>query len=259
MKIFLFLGLVIFNSAIAFTLNNNVNLAFAQNEVKVNIASGFCTNIGVSDADLLSIVDEAVDQYWNTAPTSRLKLRAGSLTSVSTNFKTALICSSTTNGCDPNTALAVSSDILISCNTNSSNFSNSTSVLAVTVPNNLDGSKIQGSLIILNDMSPNNKLATKSRTELVGIIAHELGHAIGLGHSPVNYALMYYAVVPNRVDLSQDDIDGISYLYPKQQPMTCGTVQDINNTQKKNMIITFLLGIVLSYGIISLKRKNGHV
>lgn len=224
----------------AFTLNNNVNLAFTQNPVKVNIASGFCANIGRDETELLSMVSEATEQYWNKSPTSRLKLKAGVLQSVSANFNTGLICLTGTN-CDPNTALAVSSGVLISCNTNSSNFS-SNSVLAVTVPNNISGTVITGSLIILNDTATNNQLAQKSRDELVAILAHEIGHAIGLGHSPVRDSLMYYSVVPNRRSLGLDDIDGITYLYPKEQPMACGTVEDIS---KKGPGISFSLGLFI--------------
>jgi hypothetical protein len=240
----IFIGVFLFTiNAFAFTLNNNANLAFTKNPVKINIASGFCTNIGINETELLSIAKDAVDEYWNKAPTSGLKMRSGAVTSVSTNFKTGLICNSGTN-CDPNSALAVSSDILISCNQNSSNFS-SNSVLAVTVPNNISGSTINGALIILNDTATSNQLALKSRDEIVAIVAHEIGHAIGLGHSPVRDSLMYYQTVPNRRSLGEDDLSGLSYLYPKTQPVSCGTIADINSNQSPtNIVLGFFLGII---------------
>lgn len=229
----------------AFTLNNNVNLAFNHSEVFVNVASGFCSNIGSTDSELLSMVEEAVNNYWNKSPTSSIKLRKGKLVSVSANFKTGLICNASTD-CDPNPALAVDKDILISCNTNTSNFSSS-SVLAVTVPNNIEGTSIIGSLVILNDNTPTNQLSTKSRSEKVAILAHELGHTIGLGHSKTINSLMYYAVVPNRRSLGQDDIDGVTYLYPKEQPIACGSIQDVgkNNKSLINNFIQILLGFIL--------------
>jgi hypothetical protein len=236
----------------AFTLNNNASLAFSQNPVKVNVASGFCSNIGVDENELLSMAQEAVLQYWNKAPTSRLKLRSGSLQSVSTNFKTGLICLTGTN-CDPNPALVVDSGILISCNTNTTNFSTN-AVLAVTVPNNISGSVIDGSLIILNDTATNNQLAQKSRDEFVAILAHEIGHAIGLGHSPVRDSLMYYSVIPNRRSLGVDDIDGVTYLYPKQQPVACGTIKDLS---KKDPGISFFMGpmIMAIFYLLYLKLR----
>ena len=46
------------------------------------------------------------------------------------------------------------------------------------------------------------------------VFLHENGHVVGLGHSEYNTAIMYPSYQgPNRV-LQQDDIDGITFLYP---------------------------------------------
>ncbi|MBC7713869.1 MAG: matrixin family metalloprotease [Rhizobacter sp.] len=209
-------------NAHAFTLNNSAKLVFSQDEVTVNVAGGFCNNIGISDTEFLSIVGDAVDQFWNKAPTSRLKLRQGQIVNLATAYHTDLICTAGTN-CTPNPAIAVASDILVTCNNNTTNFSSS-SILGVTIPNNISGNTILGSIVMINDTAA-TQFDTKSRAEKVAIIAHELGHAFGLGHSPVEDSLMYYATVTSRVALGADDISGISYLYPKQQPISgCGTV-----------------------------------
>jgi hypothetical protein len=61
-------------------------------------------------------------------------------------------------------------------------------------------------------------------------ITHEFGHALGLGHTNYNPSLMYYALgSKEKLNLSQDDIDGITYLYPRnetgeQLPFGCGTL-----------------------------------
>lgn len=205
----------------AFTLNNTSKLVFSEDEVKVNVASG-CTNIGITDAELLNLVGKAVDRFWNTSPTSRLKLRQGSVVNVDARFHSDSICTASTN-CDPNPDIAVDSDILISCNANTTNFPSS-SILGITIPNNISGSRIVGSLVLINDRS-NTQFDTKSEDAKIAILAHEIGHAFGLGHSPVQDSLMYYATVSQRKALGRDDIDGISYLYPKQQPISgCGTV-----------------------------------
>ncbi len=234
------LSIFIINSSYAFTFNNNVALAFSQDEVKVNIAKSNCTNIGIDDNELYSIVADAVDLYWNKVPTSRLKLRAGSLQTTIAAFKTGLICLVGTS-CEPNPVLAVSSDILISCNQNSSNFTSS-SVLAVTVPNNISGKSIIGSLILINDQG-SNQFQNKSREEKVSIIAHEIGHAFGLGHSPVKDSLMYYSTVSLRTSLGSDDMDGISYLYPKSQGITCASTTESSHDQT-NMIMGLILGLL---------------
>jgi len=237
----------------AFKLNNNVNLAFKKESISVNLAQGFCTNIGISDDEFLTIIEDAVSDYWNKVPTAKLKLTRGSKVSVSTNFQTGLICNSGTN-CDPNPLLEVDNDILISCNNNLTNFPSS-SILGVTVPNHSSGSTLLGSLIIINDRA-DTQFDTKSRDEKVAIIAHEIGHALGLGHSPVRDSLMYYSTIPTRRSLGRDDIDGITYLYPKQQPITCGTVITENSTPQWP---SFLLGFLFIYLVyLKLRPRLAH-
>ncbi len=252
----IFLSIISF-SASAFTFNNTATLTFGKNEVMVNVAAGNCANIGIDENELLSIIGDAVDQYWNTAPTSRLKLRKGSVISVASTYKTGTICLPSTS-CDPNPALAVASDVLISCNNNTTNFTSS-GVLAITVPNNISGKTIIGSLILINDLA-SNQFKYKSRDEKISVIAHELGHTFGLGHSPVKDSLMYFATVNMRKNLGSDDIDGISYLYPKQQPVTCGSI-DTNNTPTnffKNwvgLLLGFLIAGFVSYQLRYLKLR----
>lgn len=244
-RIVFFLISLVSQNAHAFTLNNSATLVFGKDEVRVNIANITCTNIGIDTQELKSIAAEAVDQYWNKAPTSRLKLRGGSVISAAAGFGTDQICVGATD-CDPNPALAVASDILITCNTNAVTFP-SASILAVTVPNNISGKTIIGSLIMINDRA-GNQFAGKSRSEKVSIIAHELGHAFGLGHSPVKDSLMYFSTINMRVSLGADDIDGISYLYPKQQPMSCGSIDTKNNP-------TSWLGMLIGLMLVMIFRK----
>ena len=229
----------IISNAQAFTLNNSGSLVFSEDEVTVNVANVACTNIGIDVYELKSIVADAVALYWNRSPTSRLKLRAGEVIVASATYGTDLICQASTN-CTPNPSLAVTSGILITCNANTTNFTSST-ILAVTVPNNIKSNQIVGSLIMINDRTPNS-FAAHSRIEKVAIIAHELGHAFGLGHSPVKDSLMYYSTVDMRSSLGSDDIDGISYLYPKRQPLNCGSINTENNP---NSWLGLFVGIAL--------------
>lgn len=243
-------------NAQAFTLNNSAKLVFSQDEVLINVAGGFCSNIGISDDELLSIAAEAANKFWNKSPTSRLKLRKGSIVNVATDFHTGNICQASTN-CEPNPTLAVESNILISCNNNTSNFSSSM-ILGVTIPNNIAGSTIKGALVLINDLA-STQFETKTRDQKVAIIAHELGHAFGLGHSPVPDSLMYYATVAQRTSLGRDDIDGISYLYPKAQPVSCGTI----DTNPKAGGSDWWSGLFIGLSIIGLaeiyrKKKAGQ-
>ncbi len=235
----------------AFTFNNSIKLVFAQDEVLVNVAGTFCANIGIDENELLSIVGDAVDQFWNKSPTSRLKLRKGSVISKSSIFHTDNICEASTN-CEPNANLAVSSGILITCNNNLTNFPNS-AILGITIPNNISGSTISGALIMINDRAT-TQFDSKSRPEKVAIIAHELGHAIGLGHSPVQDSLMYFATVETRSKLGRDDIDGISYLYPKKQPVSCGTIVSDLDKKRPDIMSGLILGFLLVAAVEAIRK-----
>lgn len=240
--------LFLIHNTYSFTLNTSSGASFPSDEVKVNIASYSCSNLSITNDELLSLIDDAVDLYWNTSPTSTLELVTGSQVDVNqTDFQTGLICQSGTN-CTPNEALKVSNNILIACNSNATNYGSISSVLAVTVPNNVSGGSINGALILLNDSS-SNPFINKSRGEKAAIIAHEIGHAIGLGHSQFDSNLMYYQSVSTRQALGWDDIDGVTYLYPAEQPFGgCGTIEF---EQSNKLFLTFLATLIIVLVMIS--------
>lgn len=232
----------------SFTLNNNQNLAFEQNEVPVYIADTFCSNIGYTETELLDLITKANQQYWNRVSTSRLKLVNGGKLSMANAYHTDALCTSTSPSCTVNPNLAFNRGILISCNENSATNFPTPGLLAVTVPTSISGNKILGAVLLLNDTA-SSPLNGKSKDEITALIAHELGHAVGLGHSPVKDSLMYYLSIPTRRDLGWDDIDGITYLYPKEQPVSCGTISKINDDSNKmghlyQMALAFILSIL---------------
>lgn len=253
MKKIFFLSFYFFfccHSNFAFTLNNNLNLSFDEDEVPVYVARGLCDNIGITEEELVSIVSEANSKYWNTVSTSRLKLTNGGLLSVSADFGSEALCTGSGSSCTVNPLLVFSRGILIACNEDTtSNFPNS-GLLAVTVPTSTSGKSIKGSVLLLNDTA-SNAIEDKSRDEITALIAHELGHAVGLGHSPVRDSLMYYLSIPTRRNLGWDDIDGLTYLYPKKPEVGCGTVAHLNQNDKtQNPYLAGILGFMLTLFLI---------
>lgn len=241
----------------AFSLNNTVGAAFDKDEVVINVADHNCTVINKDPSEVLEMVREAV-KFWNNVPTSRLKLKAGSTVSVSSKFKTDPLCSSNAGSCTVNKELLVSDQILVSCNddtTAGTNFSSETSVLALGLPSNVEGNKIKGAIILLNDIT-GSALADYPRDQFISVLAHEMGHAIGLGHSPVEDSLMFYKNHPNRKYLGLDDMDGVSYLYPRSQPIACGSIEFVSDHKgKAHLALSFLILILM---IIVINKFKYH-
>lgn len=54
------------------------------------------------------------------------------------------------------------------------------------------------------------------------VIAHEIGHTLGLEHSPVRHALMspYYKKLSKALVLSWDDITAVQQLYGTLTPLS---------------------------------------
>lgn len=250
-KIIIALSFLIASNAYAFTLSVSNGAFYQSNQVRINVGDN-CQNLGVTSGGLLSLAVEAAEQFWNKVPTSRLRLEQGAVIPVAAAFRSDSICNSD-NPCVPNPALIHAHEILITCNVNATNFAN-TSIIALTVPNGVAGQNITSSTLLIND-NAGNQFQSKSRAEQISILAHEIGHAIGLGHSPVTDSLMYYLSIATRFRLGWDDIDGITFLYPVEQPLSgCGSVDLKGSTpsQMGPLILGFLFALLAGFAF----RRN---
>lgn len=217
----LILSLLFSSSSFAWTLNNNFVASFEDNNVKVYIDSDTaCNGIFYSD-EFESVVKASINKYWNKVTTANLNLSFAGFSEPVLTMNHGRLCSPTDDDCitaaraagqaQGEEGLIPSVDgIVIACNDNNLNFGG-TNVLAVTVPNKFSGKKIKGAVILIN---ADSTMGALTRDDQIGVIAHEVGHALGLGHTDKDEALMYYRIVDQRSRLGQDDIDGISFLYP---------------------------------------------
>lgn len=256
---FLTLFIITFSSPLwAYTLNNNFGGSFKDNDVKVKIAGDTACSYnseGITIYELEDIVEKAVAKFWNRVPTSALKLKSGGFTGVINNINHGRLCAPTDNTCinsAPGTVIPPVTDIVIACNDLGANFGGG-AVLAVTVPNNFSGKSITGAVILINNTSTSfYRLSTDDK---IGVIAHEIGHAIGLGHTDDKAALMFYRTVDQRKALGEDDIRGVSYLYPMQIDGFgllggCGTIQSKDGNPPTNppywpMVLTLVVMIAI--------------
>ena len=239
----------------AFLLNTSTGAAFGTSEVNIYITSNStCTNAGFTKERLLETAVSAANKFWASVPTANISFKSGGVLQSTDNlFLTGKLCAT---NCNAATDVPVVNDIVIACNSNSTDNFTADSVLALTVPNNVTSSEIKGSVILLNDTATTS-FKNLSSAELESLMAHEVGHAVGLGHTKDSAALMYHLNSSTRGKLAQDDIDGISYLYPNQFDGCKGLFGGVISSQipPKNrghnpFILSLILG--LSTGFLSL-------
>lgn len=220
----------------AFTLQHPTFAHFPVDEVLIDIADTDCANINETVYSLSDKVKKAVELYWNSVPSSRLKLKMGEIkTGLSINSATTL---------DQAMELAQTNRILLSCSSNSTifNFSSihATANIRISNPN-------KAAILINNVGTPVFK--SLSDEVKIAIIAHEIGHAIGIGHSEVEHSLMFYSSSgKQQLRLARDDQDAITYLYPHRPPMSCGTLltnNDHNNNSPTQYSLSLLIGFLL--------------
>jgi hypothetical protein len=233
--------LMLSNSVHSFTLNPNTGKGFNSNSINIRIANTSCTGAGFSTSQFSSMVSSAVKTFWNAVPTSALKLKVSGIDS-----------SIDIDGMNHTTGLnsTPNNQILAGCNDDATDFTNP-SILGSAVMK-CTGSTCKA-ILILN--ANNSKLNDMSSSEVEAVIAHEIGHAIGLGHTELKHNLMYYNIGgKNQKWLGQDDINGITYLYPHDPELagllgSCGTIA-LNTNEHKNgsrFFLSLILGLILGF------------
>ncbi len=157
-------------------------------DVVVNIGQGGCQASGITNDFLMNAINKSIEDYWNTVTESELKLRAGG---------------------EVDRVDSVPGEILVYCED-----------MGMSGPSGVAYPSNGSSIIILNGSTfvPGNFIPEV----MTGVLAHEMGHAIGLDHSGDNASVMTYEAHDWRYTpkyLSQDDKDGVAYLYPRKGQM----------------------------------------
>ncbi|MCC6137944.1 MAG: matrixin family metalloprotease [Bdellovibrionaceae bacterium] len=188
-------------SAFAFTLNSSTNPDFKG---WANPAIDFSINTTNCPAGVEGLIESAFD-IWRNVASSKVELRLVG-TTTSTTFGNP-----TTIYCENNFATVIAGGGPV-------NPADNDSVPGVAILNPPGAEYATGGLLILNTSSGAASIATYDPTLVKIVLAHEIGHILGLGHSEDTSALMYFdASAKGTLNLAQDDIDGITYLYPRNE------------------------------------------
>lgn len=238
-------------SANAWTLSNASRSGFPTSNIVIKISSNACVNAGFTASSLETLVKDAINDFWSKVPTSSLELSTGGVISVDVSGDDLTDAAGKT---DVNT-------IIVGCSADATTFPDG-SILGVGGLG-CSASNVCRAAVLLNDTAA-TQLDTLDRTIIVATFAHELGHALGLGHTSVKHALMYFdGSDKTQKSLAQDDIDGISYLYPEEKKLgglagACGTI-DTTPKGPGNFIGAFIFGLGLIFlGKLGLNRRRKY-
>jgi hypothetical protein len=219
----------------AFTLISSTGAHFPVSDVPIDYNDSSCSS-AFTTAQLTSYIEGAIGQYWNSIPSAGMKLSLGNSSTSAPSFGNPL----------------VNNRILVVCRTS---WSGGASALAVGT---MSWTSTQtGGLMDLNIGGGSADLRNTSDAGKIRVIAHEMGHALGLGHSDKDYALMYFQLV-SQSGISEDDEAGFTYLYPSSMSnafTNCAGIQppNSNDTGLKLEFVFTALYVAIAYAFVRIQ------
>ncbi len=251
----LFFLLFISYSTFAFTcLGPGCIYKYASNKITILFATNSCAAAGISNAELKALTSEAISDFWNSVPSSNLELTIGGDLAVDISGDTTL------GAVAARTSI---NTILAGCNGDTTLFP-SASTTAGKGGMACSGGNCRGALAI---RTTDGIVNGSTRQEIITLIAHEIGHTFGLGHTEESNAVMYqsYGSFKSQEHLHQDDADGVSYLYPSEKKLggllgSCSTISLINdnNDGPGPFVGSISLGFLLMFLLTFFQRRPTH-
>ena len=218
---------------------------------------------GITQAALYSAIDDAI-ALWNRVPNSRIRLSRGA--EVTTTVAQALAGNAASGLptplilCDSNMQATFQTGVSPNLDPEPSFTSNNIPGVTLPLPTELT---MDYAVLVLNSESGKSaRISNLNSTVLRVVIAHEIGHVLGLGHTKDIANLMYFdASERAKLSLSQDDMDGIAYLYPRTELAGnglygCGTVQRSGGTDGRGPGARAIAEVLIWIGVAWLGART---
>ena len=167
--------------------NGGIFIKWPSNSSSAQFYLNTTNNDGLSSSEVKSIVNSAASEWNSESP-----------------FSISVIETSDTNRTNQNDISFTSAD---------SWYSDASIVGVTQVVYDSETGEISETDIHINDYSHNLTDSVSDTLYLGNVVAHEFGHAIGLDHSQVNKATMYFQNQKGQSTLSDDDGAGAFSLY----------------------------------------------
>jgi hypothetical protein len=221
---------------------NALQRGWQQTTLPLNINSTNCP----ASVPLVEIIDGAIAP-WNTVTASNFILYRGlPSSSTASNLIAGPVVDTPVIVCDT------------SFQTHTGMDANTVSVYAQVT---LSGNSIIHGYVLLNAQAGSAaNIANIAPERLKILLGHELGHIVGLGQSVDSGALMYYDLSSRRsTALGQDDIDGVTYLYQRNEPpdgvLGCGLVKNVDTDAGTSAMILLLIPVVFLF-LLKIRKLN---
>jgi len=186
----LFTALIISTDASAYTILSSST--FPGNTITVDYNSTECAPM--TAAVMADLITRAMDKTWNTVSWIRIEIVVGV---------------ESTSTFDDLTALA-ENHIIMDCDTGFSSRS-ATAVGLGGGGSNSSGQRV-GHVVLSQDSASPSLFTSMGEVFQINVMAHEIGHAVGLGHSKNAKANMA-GTANGSNDITDDDVAGITWLY----------------------------------------------
>ena len=239
MKFIVLLFILTFqNPAFSFVLLNPKYRLKDPTKAQVKLSAEGCTSEGISDDEMVSSINWAIE-FWNDVPESRLKLSYGGRSSATLSD-----------------SRIPENEIIVGCDDDLP----SNNILGAT-----EHDRANGSARVTMNSNVYNSGSNYRKASFIGTMAHEIGHGVGLYHSNDPASIMTYANhewVDLPTYISQDDIDGVVYMYPNESSMggflgSCASFAS-DSRETKQFPFDFIFGFIGVLFVSVLLRITGR-